>query len=99
MEDGKKNQIVLCSFYNVLIISLDGTNTECDDVAIIGAGIAGSFAAWRLRHSNLSISVYEYSNRIGGRIFTSHINGVKGFNAELGAMRFHIPCKWIRLRI
>ncbi|CAG2242193.1 IL4I1 [Mytilus edulis] len=67
----------------------DGSKRVCDDIAIIGAGISGSFIAWRLRNSNKSISVYEYSHRIGGRIFTSHIHGVKGFKAELGAMRFH----------
>ena len=68
-------------------------SNHCDDIAIIGGGIAGAYSAWRLRNTNQSISVYEYSDRIGGRLHTSHMTGIHGFNAELGGMRFHEPCK------
>ena len=36
------------------------------DAIVIGGGIAGMSAAWRLRHSD--VLVLEGSNRIGGRL-------------------------------
>ncbi|XP_053380279.1 L-amino-acid oxidase-like [Mercenaria mercenaria] len=62
--------------------------SKCDDIAIIGAGITGSYSAWRLRKKNLKISLYEYSNRIGGRCFTVQLPGIPDVNVEMGAMRF-----------
>ncbi|XP_052074078.1 aplysianin-A-like [Mytilus californianus] len=64
-------------------------NENCDDVAIVGGGIAGSYAAWRLRHTNQRITIYEYSNRIGGRLNTYHFPSAPDINVELGAMRFY----------
>lgn len=74
----------------------------CDDVAIIGAGISGSYAAYRLREKGWKVSLYEYSNRIGGRIHTVKLPGIPDVNVELGAtgwrqrsmilsMAFHKP--------
>jgi protoporphyrinogen oxidase len=60
----------------------------CDDIAIIGAGISGSYAAWRMRERNQSISLYEYSDRIGGKCYTVQLKGIPDVNVELGAMRF-----------
>ncbi|XP_045199216.2 L-amino-acid oxidase-like [Mercenaria mercenaria] len=62
--------------------------SDCDDIAIIGAGISGSYAAWRLRDKNLKIALYEYSDRIGGRCFTVQLPGIPDVNVEMGAMRF-----------
>ena len=62
--------------------------SSCDDVAIIGAGIAGTYAAWKLRYQNMSITVYEYSNRTGGRLHTVHLPEAPDINVELGGMRF-----------
>jgi len=39
-------------------------------IAIVGAGIAGLTAALTLQDAGLSCSVYEASNRIGGRMHT-----------------------------
>ena len=39
-------------------------------VAIIGAGIAGLTAAQRLHEYGLTATIFEASNRIGGRIHT-----------------------------
>ena len=61
---------------------------SCDDIAIIGAGIAGAYTAWKLRHKNLSVKVYEYNNRTGGRLQTVHVPGASDINIELGGMRF-----------
>ncbi|CAC5422907.1 unnamed protein product [Mytilus coruscus] len=60
----------------------------CDDIAIIGAGIAGTHAAWRLRQQNKRISIYEYSNRVGGRMYTVQFPEILGINVELGGMRY-----------
>ncbi|XP_063447763.1 aplysianin-A-like [Mytilus trossulus] len=65
------------------------SDENCDDVAIVGGGIAGSYAAWRLRHTDQKITIYEYSNRIGGRLNTYHFPSAPDINVELGAMRFY----------
>ena len=57
------------------------------DLAIIGAGITGSFSAWRLRNNFSKISLFEYSDRIGGKIFTARLSD--GIKVELGAMRVY----------
>ncbi len=51
------------------------------DVLIVGAGISGLTAAFRLRRSGLSVAVIEASDRVGGAIET-HEEG--GFRFELG---------------
>ncbi|WAR18526.1 APLY-like protein [Mya arenaria] len=94
-----RHELSCIIIFDLLLISvtgfvLDGTRAEdltskqtCEDVAIIGAGISGSYAAWRLRDHNLSISVYEYSNRVGGRFRTIRFPNSPDINVELGAMR------------
>ena len=77
-----------------MVFFSDKQSHQCDDIAIIGGGITGSYAAWRLRHRNLKISMYEYSNRIGGRCFTVHFPGIPDVNIEMGAMRFLPSCKF-----
>jgi monoamine oxidase len=42
------------------------------DVLIIGAGVAGLAAAWRLSTTDLKICLLEARDRIGGRIYTLH---------------------------
>lgn len=53
-------------------------------ITIVGGGIAGLNAAWYLQRDGLASTVYEGSNRIGGRIWTAH--GVMGSNltTEIG---------------
>lgn len=50
-------------------------------VAVIGAGIAGLTAAYRLHQQGCDVEVYETKKRVGGRIFTVLIDGS---TAELG---------------
>jgi len=50
-------------------------------VAIIGAGITGLTAAFRLRRENIPVTVYEASNRVGGPIQSIRRDG---YLAECG---------------
>lgn len=52
-----------------------------NSVAIVGAGITGLTAAFRLRASGLPVTVYESSSRVGGMIRTATRDG---FTFELG---------------
>ena len=60
------------------------------DIAIIGAGVSGAYAAWKLskKYPGKSIKVYESNSRVGGRAYSVPIPGVKDFVVDLGAMRF-----------
>lgn len=55
-----------------------------DDVVIVGAGIAGLSAAWRLRQAGVGSRVYEASNRIGGRMHSLRNHFADGQVIELG---------------
>lgn len=55
------------------------------EVAIVGAGIAGLTAAWRLRQQGVPARVYEAQTRIGGRMLSlSNHFGQGGPVIELG---------------
>lgn len=79
--------------------SADGLSV---DVAIIGGGVAGLYAAWRLAESELNgehgdkprVALVEATARIGGRIETVSMPGMRVQRAEFGAMRL---ASWQRL--
>lgn len=54
-------------------------------VAILGAGIAGLNCAYQLRKKGYTATVYEASERIGGRMFSSNKVLGHGLVTELGA--------------
>ena len=60
------------------------------DIAVVGAGVSGAYAAWRLKREfpDKAIVLFEYSDRIGGRLFSKTLPGMPHVNAELGGMRF-----------
>ncbi|HYN82100.1 MAG TPA: FAD-dependent oxidoreductase [Gemmatimonadaceae bacterium] len=78
-----------------------GETANVLDFAIIGAGCAGSYAAWRLANAPeseltehlggesraASIRLFESSGRVGGRLLTIKVPGSSHL-AELGGMRF-----------
>lgn len=71
----------------------------CLDVAIIGAGVSGTYTAWQLRNQGLKVHLFEMTDRIGGRFYTYHFDdGIPEVNAELGAMYF-IPQQHQRLNM
>ena len=68
-----------------------GEESDADilDVAIVGAGVAGTYLADRLAAARpgWTIRVFERSNRIGGRLWSTKVDGVAQ-PIELGGMRY-----------
>src|SRR5580765_150009 len=74
------------------------------DIAIIGGGASGIYAAWRLllegtdhseklrkwkkERGSLKIAVFEGSKRIGGRVLSAKAPGLPNLVCEIGGMRF-----------
>ncbi|HVX40650.1 MAG TPA: FAD-dependent oxidoreductase [Gemmatimonadaceae bacterium] len=60
------------------------------DVAVVGAGVGGAYTAWRLKEKfrDQRIALFEYSNRVGGRLYTVELPGMPHVHAEVGGMRF-----------
>jgi monoamine oxidase len=59
------------------------------DLAIIGAGVAGTSVAYELARArpDWSIALFERSRRIGGRLHSVHVDGLD-HPIELGGMRY-----------
>jgi monoamine oxidase len=62
---------------------------EVLDLAVIGAGAAGSYVAraMKVAYSEWSVSLFERTDRIGGRVWSVAVPGV-AHRIELGGMRF-----------
>lgn len=61
------------------------------DVAVVGGGVSGAYSAWRLqqdRGASQAIGLFEYSDRIGGRLYSVTMPGLPNVVAELGGMRY-----------
>ncbi len=59
------------------------------EFAIVGGGVAGTYAAWRLATASprRAVHLFEATSRIGGRLLTGSMPGLP-FRAELGGMRY-----------
>jgi monoamine oxidase len=67
------------------------------DIAVVGGGVSGAYSAWRLQQekgAKAKIALFEYSDRIGGRLYTVTMPGLPNVKAELGGMRY-IPTQHI----
>jgi monoamine oxidase len=70
------------------------------DVAIVGGGVAGIYAAWRILEDGPGtplwaeagdkprIAIFEYSDRMGGRLLSMDLPGIAHRKIELGGMRY-----------
>ncbi len=64
------------------------------DVAIVGAGMGGLYSAWRLSGDRTHarkprhVTVFDYQNRVGGRLETIRLPDAPQLRAEVGGMRF-----------
>ncbi len=65
------------------------TTRHGEQVAIVGAGMAGMVAAYELMKLGLKPVIYEAS-KMGGRLRSQHFEGAQGVVAELGGMRFPV---------
>jgi lysine 2-monooxygenase len=65
-------------------------SSQVIDVAIVGGGISGSYAAWRLAKSKKfkEVRLYEMSDRIGGRLLSVAMPDMPHVYAELGGKYF-----------
>ena len=59
-------------------------SSQSKNVVIIGAGISGLSAAYKLKQSGANVTLIEARNRIGGRIFTYKFDDAN-LTCELGA--------------
>ena len=55
-----------------------------EDVIVVGAGVAGLTAAWRLRQAGVGVKLYEAQERVGGRMFSLRNHFADGQVCELG---------------
>ncbi|MBK9169434.1 MAG: FAD-dependent oxidoreductase [Bryobacterales bacterium] len=53
-------------------------------VAIVGAGIAGLYAAWLLKQAGVEATIFESSKRSGGRMYSATGTLAPGVTTELG---------------
>ena len=53
-------------------------------IAIVGAGMAGLNAAYKLKQAGLTATIFEGANRTGGRMFTAKNLLADGLTTELG---------------
>lgn len=59
------------------------------EVAIVGAGVSGVYSGWRLVTEGglKDVTVFEASERVGGRLLSVEPPGIDNMVAELGGMR------------
>jgi len=83
---------------------MNASDTVEIDVAVVGGGVSGAYAAWRLVEpgrplqeplrqlaspdGRLNVHMYERSDRIGGRLHTVTPKDTPHLHAEVGGMRF-----------
>ena len=66
-----------------------GENT-CEDVAIVGAGMAGLYSALALKreYPQLRVKIFEANDRVGGRVYTHRFSDEPFQYFEAGAMHY-----------
>lgn len=72
---------------------------ETLEAAVVGGGVSGVYAAWRLMTEGglKSVTVFEADDHIGGRLLSVTPPGLPNMKAELGGMRI-LPAVQPRIR-
>ena len=69
-------------------------------ILIIGAGMSGLVAASLLKEAGHNVTIYEATERVGGRVFTKRTPFINGDYLEVGAMRIpshhHLTLEYIK---
>jgi monoamine oxidase len=73
-----------------------GTIATGERIAIVGGGLAGLTCAWRLQQEGVNATVYEASDRLGGRCWTRRGDFAAGQIAEHGGELIDQSHKHIR---
>lgn len=62
------------------------TSPVTPKIVVIGAGLAGLTAAYKLQQKGCNVEVFEAENRVGGRVHSAYIQNIDGDYsvAELG---------------
>ena len=66
------------------------------EVVVVGAGIGGLVAAWRLKQAGVRVTLHEAQQRVGGRIWSSADYFGDGQVVELGAELIDTPHSHMR---
>jgi len=66
------------------LAACSGGLAGAQDIAIVGGGVAGLTAAYRLSQAGRRVTLYEVSDRLGGRMFTRRDFNEDGQFCELG---------------
>lgn len=79
-----KNEVIEMKWWliGVLLVGNLQAGFESPKIAVIGGGLSGMTAAYRLKQAGLEVEVFEAKNRLGGRVFSVQMPGEIG---ELGA--------------
>lgn len=74
--------------------------TSPKKILIIGAGMSGLVAASLLKEAGHDVTIYEATERVGGRVFTKRTPFINGEYLEVGAMRIpthhHLTLEYIK---
>lgn len=64
-----------CRYIFLFIMSISNLAFSSPKVVVIGAGLAGLTAAYRLHQQGCDVELYEAQNKVGGRVFSVNVNG------------------------
>lgn len=58
-------------------------------IVVVGGGCSGAYSAYRLQlEGRAEVALFEFSDRIGGRVYSRTLPGMPHVHAEVGGMRF-----------
>lgn len=77
-----KKSLIGLSYYT--LSNIISCNKNPPKITILGGGIAGLYAAYRLKKAGIVAPIYEAHSRTGGRVMTGQNFVAKGITTEIG---------------